>query len=137
MEMDMKALIASVATVLAVSAAVPATAQSWGRYDDFGRDRSEAERMDRRIDNGLRNGQLTQREAALLRRDVDQVRRLEWRYARDGRISGSEARDLEHAYAQVTARLRFERRDPERGYGAGYGNGYGGYGGGYSRGYRY
>lgn len=74
----MKALIASVVAVAAVSAAVPAVAQPWGR-PDFGRDRSESARIEHRIDVGLRNGQLTLREATLLRRDVARVRDLEWR----------------------------------------------------------
>ncbi len=128
----MKALIASVFAVAAVSAAVPAAAQPWGR-PDFGRDRSESAR----IDVGLRNGQLTLREATLLRRDVARVRDLEWRYGRDGRITAGEARDLDRRYAAVTQRLRFERRDADRGYGYGYGQGGYGYGqGGYAGGYR-
>ncbi len=130
----MKALIASVAAVAALSAAMPAAAQSWGRdsdFRDFGRGRSESARLERRIEVGLRSGQLTFREAAMLRRDVAQVRDLEWRYGRDGRISAREARDLDWRYASVTQRLRFERRDPDRGYGYGYGQG--GYAGGYRR----
>lgn len=135
----MKALIASVAAVAALSAAMPAAAQSWGRnsdFGDFGRGRSESARLEQRIEVGLRSGQLTFREAAMLRRDVARVRDLEWRYGRDGRISANEARDLDWRYAAVSQRLRFEQRDPDRGYGAGYGYGQGGYGGGYANGYR-
>ena len=139
-----KALIASVAAVAAVSAALPAAAQTWGRFDDFGRAGPSA-RIEQRIETGLRSGQLTMREATMLRRDVARVRDLEWRYGRDGRISSSEARDLDRRYAEVTQRLRFERRDPDRGYGYGYGYNQGGYygnqngyySGPYAGGYRY
>jgi len=130
MEMTMKALLASVAALAAVSAALPAAAQSWDRgwdrpgyQQDFRRGGSEAARIARRIDIGERNGSLTRREAALLRRDLQQVQRLEWRLSRDGRIGPREARQLDRRYAELSARVRFERRDDDRRYGYGYGYG--------------
>lgn len=145
MEMKMKAIIASVAAVAALAAAMPAAAQSWGgsfngrdngrfdnrsdqrfdgRFDNRGR--SEAARIEQRIEVGLRNGSLTRNEAIRIRADLRVVQQLEWRFTRDGRVTPNEARELDRRYAQVAFRLRAERNDRDydrRGYGSGYGNG--------------
>jgi len=132
----MKALIASVAALAALAAAVPASAQSWdrndrgfdngrfdNRFDNRGRGGSEAARIEQRIEVGLRNGSLTRTEAVRLRTQLRTVQHLEWRYARDGRVTPNEARELDRRYAQVTMRLRMENRDRDnRGFGQGYGN---------------
>jgi hypothetical protein len=129
MEIIMKAIIASVAAVAAVAAlaaAVPASAQSWGGpFNGGGRfGAAGSARIDQRIELGLRNGSLTRTEATRLRRQLRDVQQREWRYARDGRVTASEARDLDRRYAALTMRLRVERRDNDRrGYGWGYGGG--------------
>ena len=134
MEMIMKALFASVAAVAALSAAVPAAAQSWGgqynrQYDNYGgqyrddfRGRgADSDRIAQRIDMGVRNGSLTRSEAARLHAQLRQVQQLEWRYGRDGRITPNEARELDNRYARLQVRLRVERHDNDRAYGSGYG----------------
>ena len=125
----MKAIIASVAAVAALAAAMPASAQSWGGQFNgrFDRGRvSESTRIEQGIQVGLRNGSLTRSEAVRLQNQLRQVQQLEWRFARDGRITASEARQLDRRYAQVAVRLRSERNDRDfdrRGFGSGYGNG--------------
>ena len=122
----MKAIIASVAAVAALAAAMPASAQSWGGpFNGRGRV-SEAARIEQGIQVGLRNGSLTRSEAVRLQTQLRQVQQLEWRFARDGRITASEARQLDRRYAQVAVRLRSERNDRDfdrRSFGSGYGNG--------------
>jgi hypothetical protein len=118
-----KALIPAIALVVA-SAAVPAAAQSYGGRDrDYDRgDRYEqnyrgwqpiAQRkhnLDRRIDVGLRNGQLSRREATRLRTELNALVRLEYSYQRGG-LSLRERTELDRRYDRLSAQVRAERRD--------------------------
>jgi hypothetical protein len=72
--------------------------------------------LDRRIDQGLRSGQLTRSEAARLRIEFDRIATLEARYRRDGRLSMAERADLDRRFDQLAAAIRFERRDNQYGY---------------------
>lgn len=120
----MKALIASVVAVAAVSTAMPAAAQGWARPGFAPHNGGDAMRIERQIEMGARNGSLTRGEVNSLRRQLQDIRQIEWRYARNG-VSAREARELDRRYAELSARLRFERRDGQdnRGYGYGYGRG--------------
>jgi hypothetical protein len=74
--------------------------------------------LDRRIDQGLRNGSLTRREAARLRAEFYDIARLESRYRMNG-LSGWERADLDRRFDQLAAQIRYERRDNQYGYGYG------------------
>lgn len=115
-----KALI-PVLALAAASVAVPAAAQSYGR--DYNRgDRYEhnyrgwqpiAQRkynLDQRIHVGLRNGQLSRREATRLRTELNALVRLEYRYQRGG-LSFRERQDLDARYDRLSRQVRMERRD--------------------------
>ena len=115
-----KALIPALA-LAAASVAVPAAAQSYGyghdRGDRYERDfrgwQSIAQRkynLDRRIDVGIRNGQLSRREATRLRYELDRLVRLEYRYQRGG-LSWRERQELDRRYDQLSRQVRHERRD--------------------------
>ena len=125
----MKGLLISLGAIAVLGTALPAAAQSWDRgYGD--RSYGDGGRIEARIERGIRDGSLTRREAISLRQRLNEVQRLEWRFGRDGRISGSEARELDRRYAELQRRLRFERRDNDtRGYGYNdrYSRGYGGW----------
>lgn len=119
----MKKFLLSMAAVAALGAAAsPAAAQVYDRYGDHGRydQIGRGDNLERRIDRSLRTGQISPREAYRLRADVRDVQRLEWRYARDGRMSGWERADLDRRYDMVRMRLRHERNDRDYGYGYGY-----------------
>jgi hypothetical protein len=115
-----KALIPALA-LAAASVAVPAAAQSYGYGHDRG-DRYERDfrgwqpiaqrkyNLDRRIDVGLRNGQLSRREASRLRYELDRLVRLEYRYQRGG-LSWRERQELDRRYDQLSRQVRYERRD--------------------------
>lgn len=115
-----KALIPALA-LAAASVAVPAAAQSYGYGHDRG-DRYERDfrgwqpiaqrkyNLDRRIDVGLRNGQLSRREATRLRYELDRLVRLEYRYQRGG-LSWRERQELDRRYDQLARQVRYERRD--------------------------
>lgn len=116
-----KSLIPALALV-AASVAVPAAAQSYDRgYRDHDRYEQRDERgwqsinqrkyqLDRRIDQGVRNGSLTRREAGILRADLDRLVRLEVSYRRNG-LNRWERNDLDQRYDRLSARVRYERRD--------------------------
>jgi hypothetical protein len=106
-----------------------ARADDWGRWfggsnwtDTRGRwisiERRRAQ-LDRRIAQGLRSGQLTSAEAARLRSDLHVLARVEMRYRRNG-LSSAEMADLNRRFAVLATKIRFERTDQDRRYGAGY-----------------
>jgi hypothetical protein len=135
-----RTLLAALAAATAVSAvALPAAAQRYdygydggrwashdqGRRDHHRYDRDDyninqrQERLDRRIDRGLRDGSLTRHEARELRDDFNRIAWLEARYRSNG-LSYWERADLDRRFDRLEDRTRYERRD--RDYGYGYGN---------------
>lgn len=98
----------------------------WGRWfggnnwtDNRGQwvslDRRKAQ-LERRIQRGLQNGQLTTTEAARLRANFNQLLRVEARYRRNG-FTVAERADLDRRFDTLAAMIRFERRDRDREYG--------------------
>ncbi|HEY8573119.1 hypothetical protein [Phenylobacterium sp.] len=98
----------------------------WGRWygganwrDERGQwvslDRRRAQ-LERRINQGLRNGQLTASEAARLRADFNGLMRVEARYRRNG-FTPAEMADLDRRFDTLAQMIRFERNDRDRTYG--------------------
>lgn len=133
-----KALIPALA-LAAASVAVPAMAQSYGHQDRDGRGRYEQDRggryddnrggrydddrrggwqnisqrkyqLDRRIDQGERNRQLSRREATRLRYELNALVYLERSYMRGG-LSYRERAELDRRYDRLSMQVRAERRD--------------------------
>lgn len=75
--------------------------------------------LDRRIDQGVRSGKITRREAYRLRADFQAIARLEARYRVNG-LSAWERTDLDRRFNALAMRIRWERQDDER-YRDGYG----------------
>ena len=69
--------------------------------------------IERRIDMGVRNGALTRREASNLRTRFANLRRLEWRYSRNG-LNWRERRDLDRRYNALSNSIRIQRHDRQR-----------------------
>jgi hypothetical protein len=88
----------------ALSAAVPASAQTWQNIN------ARQANLDQRIDAGIRNGSLTRNEAVQLRAEFRQIAQLETRYRRDG-LSQAERRDLDRRFDALSSRIRVERHD--------------------------
>lgn len=123
-----KALLSTLAAS-AVMMATPALAQNaalfisfgssgYGQSHDYGRGpgyghgrelQARAQRIERRIDRLEYNGRISRREARQLSWQMDEYRRLEWRYARDG-LSRREYADLSYRLDRVQAMLREDRR---------------------------
>ncbi|ATC33103.1 hypothetical protein CA606_12645 [Caulobacter vibrioides] len=107
-----KILIPIVAVSALAAATVPAvaSAQSINERQD---------RLERRIDMGLRNGSLTRSEAYRLRAELRQTARLEHDYRRGG-LSRWERADLDRRFDRISAQIRYERHDRDYGYGYGH-----------------
>jgi hypothetical protein len=76
--------------------------------------------LDRRIDQGVRNGTLSRREAVRLRAEFRQIAVLEAQYRRSGRgLDNRERADLDRRFDRLSMQIRMERRDRDdrRGYG--------------------
>lgn len=119
-----KALL-SILAASAVAVATPTLAQSWshGGYGGWGGGynggwngsgdgglNGEEARLSQRIDRAAYRGQISRREAQSLRWQLDEYRRVEWRYRRDG-LSRWEARDLNDRLDRIRYALREDRRD--------------------------
>lgn len=66
--------------------------------------------LDRRIDRGVRNGDLSRREAVRLRGEFNTLARLEQTYRRGG-LTQWERADLDRRFDRLSAQVRYERRD--------------------------
>lgn len=129
----MKKFLIPAIALAAASVAVPAIAQNYGpqhrddrggRYEQNHRgDRYERDnrggwqsisqrkyQLDRRIDQGERNRQLSRREATRLRAELNQLIRLEHSY-QSGGFSGRERVELDRRYDRLAMQVRAERRD--------------------------
>ncbi len=135
----MKKFLIPALALAAASVAVPAMAQSYGHQDRDGRGRYEQDRggrhdddrggryendrrgnwqnisqrkyqLDRRIDQGERNRQLSRREATRLRYELNALVNLERNYMRGG-LSYRERAELDRRYDRLSMQVRAERRD--------------------------
>jgi hypothetical protein len=68
--------------------------------------------LDRRIDQGVRSGELTRSEASRLRVEFRGLARLEDRYRDSGNgLSMSERRDLDRRFDRLSARIKVQKHD--------------------------
>ncbi|MDQ8028370.1 MAG: hypothetical protein REJ23_06560 [Brevundimonas sp.] len=114
-----KAIIPAL-VLAAASVAVPAVASAQShRYDGPRYEQNHrgwqpiAQRkhnLDRRIDVGQRNGQLSRREATRLRGQLNELVRLEYSYQRGG-LTVRERNDLDRRYDNLSRQVRWERAD--------------------------
>lgn len=104
-EGTMKKLLAMAVTASALAMAAPAAAQSWQSINQ------RQENLDRRIDAGVRSGDLTRGEAMRLRDEFRDLARLEARYRASYGLSPAERRDLDMRFDRLSAQIRFERND--------------------------
>ena len=75
--------------------------------------------LDRRIDQGVRTGQITRNEAVRLRGEFRSLVNLERRYSANG-LTRWERADLDRRFDTLSARIRWDRHDNDR-YSWGYG----------------
>ena len=114
----MKTMIVTLAAATALTAgAAAAQPYGYGRHDTRWMPLDERqEQLAFRIDQGVRSGQLTGREAYRLRTEFNRIARLEARYRVNG-LSRWESRDLDRRMDLLSNDVRLSRRDDERRYG--------------------
>lgn len=115
-----KLIVPALVLAAATAAALPAAAQSYGsRGHAYANGHAQGywqpinvrqTNLDRRIDQGLRNGQLSRREAVSLRGQFNSLLRLEANYRRGG-LTAWERADLDRRFDRLSAQIRIERRD--------------------------
>ena len=86
------------------TAALPAAAAPWQNINQ------RQAQIDRRIDQGIRNGALDRREAVSLRSEFRQIAQLEYRYRANG-LNMRERADLDRRFNALSAKVRWERHD--------------------------
>ena len=77
---------------------------------DTGFERRDAVNV-QRIEQGIRTGQLTPREAARLQRKQARIERMEAQARRDGHISRDERQRIELAQNELSRQIHFEKHD--------------------------
>ena len=110
-------VLAATTAAVALGAALPAAAQSYrhapvyeSRHDGWQSIHQRKYNLDRRIDQGVRNRQLSHREASRLQDELDSLVRLERQYMRGG-LTRWERQDLDRRYDRLSAKVRYERND--------------------------
>jgi hypothetical protein len=103
-----KILIAAAAMTAALTGTASAAPYGYG-----GPVNRQQANIELRIDQGLRNGSLTYREAARLRAELRQIDYLEARYRRGG-LSGWERADLDRRLDHLSTQVRYQRHDFDR-----------------------
>ena len=113
----MRKFVITAVALAAVSVAAPSFAQSYHRpaphavsYGSWQSINARQGSLDRRIDQGVRTGQLSRREAIRVRGEFASLLRLEANYRRGG-LSAWERNDLDRRFDRLSAQVRYERRD--------------------------
>ena len=112
-----KIVLAITAAAALAATAAPAMAQPYGaRNDRWTSIDHRLNNLDRRIDQGVRTGQITRNEAVRLRGEFNSLLRLEANYRRGG-LTAWERADLDRRFDRLSAQIRYERgdRDHRRG----------------------
>lgn len=116
-----KTLLIPALALAAASVALPAAAQSYGHgpsrgggyqqdYRGWQSINQRQSNLERRIDQGVRYGSITRREAVNLRAEFNQIARLEANYRRGG-LTQWERNDLDRRFDRLSAKIRYESRD--------------------------
>lgn len=104
-----RVVLSLIAAASLAGAAVPAFAQGPrpGAWQPLAQ---RQDQIEHRIDDGVRGGQLTRREARSLRDQFHSLLRLEDRYRRDG-FTPRERADLQRRYDALADRVRFDKHN--------------------------
>ncbi len=101
----MKKIALMIAGLGVAMTALPAAAQPWQSINQ------RQAQIERRIDQGIRNGSLGRREAVNLRGEFRQITMLEQRYRRSNGLSMQERRDLDRRFDTLSRKVRIDRND--------------------------
>ncbi|WP_337846641.1 hypothetical protein [Sphingomonas sp.] len=94
---------------LGIAAATVPAATAQGGWQNINQRQAQ---LDQRIDQGVRNGQLTRAEAVRLRAEFRGIADLENRYRRSAPgLTLAERRDLDRRFDSLSRKIRWERQD--------------------------
>lgn len=99
---------------LAFTLALAAMTTTAGAYDNQREIDARQAAQERRIQQGLRSGELTRREAHALAAEQARIRDLERRAQRDGRIDRHEAAEIRRAQNDAARHIYQETHDGQR-----------------------
>lgn len=100
------------AAVPATAFAAPAPAPRYGYDQGWQNINARQARLDARIDQGVRSGALSRREAVSLRAEFNSLVRLEAQYRRSRPgLTIAERRDLDRRFDVLAAKIRIEKHD--------------------------
>lgn len=108
----MKRVLLTVAAAASVLAVMPvaANAAPWQSVNQ------RQANLERRIDQGVRSGELTRNEAVRIRGQFRDLERLEVQYRRSGGgLSASERRDLDQRFDRLSQRIYAQKHDRQDG----------------------
>ena len=72
------------------------------------------ENQERRIEQGQKSGQLTEKEAARLEKGQARVQKMEDKAAADGKVTKKERARIEHAQDRQSRKIYRQRHDKQR-----------------------
>lgn len=99
--------------IVLAALAAPVFAQSTSPTATPGIDRRQAN-QERRIQEGVKSGQITPREAARLEKGQDRIERMEAKAKEDGKVTKQERARIEHAQNVESRRIAREAHDRQR-----------------------
>ena len=101
-------IAASAVPAAAIAAPAPMFQAGWQNIN------ARQDRLEQRINQGIRSGALSRSEAVRLRNEFRQLARLEARYraTRPG-LTAWERRDLDRRFDALAARIRYQKHDNE------------------------
>jgi hypothetical protein len=97
-------ILASLAAAIAFTTPMAANAAPWQNINQ------RQQQLDKRIDQGVRNGALNRNEASRLRVEFRQIAQLENRYHAGG-LSMRERADLDRRFDALSAKIRIQKND--------------------------
>jgi len=101
----MKRILISLAALATVAAPLAAHAAPWQSVNQ------RQAKLEQRIDQGVRSGQITRPEAARLRGEFRSISRLEVSYRRSNGLSMRERNDLDARFDRLSRQIKAERHD--------------------------
>ena len=104
-----------------IAAATPAFADHRGHDDGIDARQS---RIEQRMEQGRRSGDLTRNEYVRLRNEMRHIARDEHAFRADGHLSQRERQNLNARLDAVARAVRYERHDGERRHGSYYNDGH-------------
>ena len=103
------AMTAAAIPAAAVAAPAPAPRYAVQEWESIN---ARQARLEARINQGIRAGTLTRREADKLRSEFRALEKLEYRYRRSGGgLSLAERRDLDRRFDALSAKIRIQKHD--------------------------